>query len=137
MTMEDLHGFLKLEQQVGILSLLYQTCLQGYHCTGTVTSLCIFLLQLDYSIDAVRQLIHKYEPSSDHREQHRLSFNGFLFLMNSQMMNGRNYEHSEIYQDMTQPLSHYYISSSHNTLVNSHIITFVVVIWSCLLCGLF
>ncbi|KAF6038587.1 PLCD1 [Bugula neritina] len=47
--------------------------------------------------------------------QHHLSKNGFLLLLSSNMMNIRNCEHNEVYQDMTQPLTSYFISSSHNT----------------------
>lgn len=67
-------------------------------------------------MDTIGRLIDKYEPSATRKQMSRLSINGFLFLLNSHHTNLRHPDHtSQVYQDMTQPLSHYFISSSHNT----------------------
>ena len=42
---------------------------------------------------------------------------GFQMLMSSKLVHIFNPEHSLVYQDMKQPLTHYYIASSHNTSV--------------------
>lgn len=41
--------------------------------------------------------------------------NGFAMYMLSKENDLYNPEHGRIYQDMSRPLSHYFISSSHNT----------------------
>ena len=72
--------------------------------------------QEDYAMDTICKLIEKYEPSPTRKSMSRLSINGFLFLLNSHHTNIRHPDHTgTVYQDMTQPLSHYFISSSHNT----------------------
>ena len=40
---------------------------------------------------------------------------GFLMYLNQQEGCILNPAHKQVFQDMTQPLNHYYISSSHNT----------------------
>lgn len=40
---------------------------------------------------------------------------GFLMYMQQEEASIFNPKHKHVYQDMRQPLSHYYISSSHNT----------------------
>ena len=40
---------------------------------------------------------------------------GFTQFMLGSEMDIFNQSHGSVYQDMTQPLSHYYIASSHNT----------------------
>ena len=40
---------------------------------------------------------------------------GFTAFMLGKENDIFNFNHKAIYQDMTQPLSHYYIHSSHNT----------------------
>lgn len=44
-----------------------------------------------------------------------MSLDGFQLYLCSQEGSIFNVEHRDLYQDMSQPLSHYFLSSSHNT----------------------
>uniref|UniRef100_A0ABM0LY19 Phosphoinositide phospholipase C n=1 Tax=Saccoglossus kowalevskii TaxID=10224 RepID=A0ABM0LY19_SACKO len=69
----------------------------------------------DIEDEWVEKVIETYEPSPDLREAMLLSPEGFkLFLLGKESMLMNPY-HTRIYQDMTKPLSHYFIASSHNT----------------------
>lgn len=48
-------------------------------------------------------------------ENNNVSFLGFTNLLMSEEFEMFNTDHKVVYQDMTHPLSHYYIASSHNT----------------------
>ncbi|NXO04883.1 PLCD4 phosphodiesterase, partial [Rhinopomastus cyanomelas] len=61
------------------------------------------------------ELIDKYEPSETARARHVLSADGFLMYLCSPEGSIFNPRHQVMWQDMTQPLCHYFISSSHNT----------------------
>ncbi|NWH64721.1 PLCD4 phosphodiesterase, partial [Geococcyx californianus] len=61
------------------------------------------------------ELIDKYEPSETARARHVLSADGFLMYLCSPDGSIFNPRHRVLWQDMTQPLCHYFISSSHNT----------------------
>ncbi|NXX83096.1 PLCD4 phosphodiesterase, partial [Urocolius indicus] len=61
------------------------------------------------------ELIDKYEPSETVRALHALSADGFLMYLCSPEGSIFNPQHRALWQDMNQPLCHYFISSSHNT----------------------
>ncbi|NXK29234.1 PLCD4 phosphodiesterase, partial [Arenaria interpres] len=61
------------------------------------------------------ELIDKYEPSETARARHALSADGFLMYLCSPEGSIFNPRHRGLWQDMSQPLCHYFISSSHNT----------------------
>lgn len=61
------------------------------------------------------QLIQSHEPSEEGRQQGYLSLDGFTSYLTSDECHLFDREHDAVCQDMSQPLSHYYISSSHNT----------------------
>ncbi|KAM4539069.1 inactive phospholipase C-like protein 2 [Odontesthes bonariensis] len=61
------------------------------------------------------KLIQSHEPSEEGREQGYLSLDGFTSYLTSAECHLFDREHDIIFQDMSQPLSHYYINSSHNT----------------------
>uniref|UniRef100_A0A3B3UXV1 Phosphoinositide phospholipase C n=2 Tax=Poecilia latipinna TaxID=48699 RepID=A0A3B3UXV1_9TELE len=61
------------------------------------------------------QLIQAHEPSEEGRQQGHLSLDGFTSYLTSSECHLFDREHDAICQDMSQPLSHYYINSSHNT----------------------
>ncbi|XP_033841414.1 1-phosphatidylinositol 4,5-bisphosphate phosphodiesterase delta-1a [Periophthalmus magnuspinnatus] len=67
------------------------------------------------SIQDALKLIEKYEMDDTAKEQKHLTKDGFLMYMQHEEGSILNHKHIGIYQDMSQPLSHYYISSSHNT----------------------
>ncbi|GAB1285091.1 1-phosphatidylinositol 4,5-bisphosphate phosphodiesterase delta-4 [Apodemus speciosus] len=69
----------------------------------------------DHAPDLALELIDRYEPSENGRLLHVLSKDGFLSYLCSADGNIFNPACLPVYQDMTQPLSHYYINSSHNT----------------------
>uniref|UniRef100_A0A8D2CWI2 Phosphoinositide phospholipase C n=1 Tax=Sciurus vulgaris TaxID=55149 RepID=A0A8D2CWI2_SCIVU len=65
--------------------------------------------------DLALELIDRYEPSDSGKLRHVLSLDGFLSYLCSKDGDIFNPACLPIYQDMTQPLSHYFINSSHNT----------------------
>ncbi|XP_068136968.1 1-phosphatidylinositol 4,5-bisphosphate phosphodiesterase eta-1 isoform X4 [Hyperolius riggenbachi] len=86
LTVDELAQFLKVEQKM-----------------NNVTT--------EYCLD----IIQKFEVSEENKEQNVLGIEGFTNFMRSPAGDIFNPLHIEIYQDMEQPLSHYYIASSHNT----------------------
>jgi hypothetical protein len=61
------------------------------------------------------QMIKIYEPSAEMKDKGELSVSGFLNMLLSPQFDIFNSRHKTVWQDMTQPLSHYFIASSHNT----------------------
>uniref|UniRef100_A0A3Q3WYH9 Phosphoinositide phospholipase C n=1 Tax=Mola mola TaxID=94237 RepID=A0A3Q3WYH9_MOLML len=60
-------------------------------------------------------IINKYDPDESAKEKNLLSRDGFLMYLHHPEALILGLEHRELHQDMSQPLSHYFISSSHNT----------------------
>ncbi|XP_072343018.1 1-phosphatidylinositol 4,5-bisphosphate phosphodiesterase delta-3-like [Scyliorhinus torazame] len=63
----------------------------------------------------VMAIIHKYELNETAKQNQLLTQDGFMMYLLSPDGDVFNPNHDQVYQDMTQPLSHYFISSSHNT----------------------
>uniref|UniRef100_A0A9J7XPC4 Phosphoinositide phospholipase C n=1 Tax=Cyprinus carpio carpio TaxID=630221 RepID=A0A9J7XPC4_CYPCA len=72
-------------------------------------------LEGEGSYEHALQLIDRYEPSDTARMNHMMSVDGFLMYLTSPEGSIFNPERQDLFQDMSQPLAHYYISSSHNT----------------------
>uniref|UniRef100_A0A8C6TGP2 Phosphoinositide phospholipase C n=1 Tax=Neogobius melanostomus TaxID=47308 RepID=A0A8C6TGP2_9GOBI len=62
-----------------------------------------------------QELIELYEPSEAARQQMCMSLEGFQLYLCSPHGSIFNPDHEQLHQDMKLPLSHYFISSSHNT----------------------
>ncbi|XP_077600255.1 inactive phospholipase C-like protein 2 [Stigmatopora nigra] len=60
-------------------------------------------------------LIQSHEPSEEGRHLGYLSMDGFSSYLTSPECHLFDREHGTVCQDMSQPLSHYFINSSHNT----------------------
>uniref|UniRef100_A0A8C4WA94 Phosphoinositide phospholipase C n=1 Tax=Gopherus evgoodei TaxID=1825980 RepID=A0A8C4WA94_9SAUR len=86
LTVEEFAQFLKMEQKM-----------------NNVTT--------EYCLDIIR----KFEVSEENKEQNVLGIEGFTSFMRSSACDIFNPLHSEVHQDMDQPLCNYYIASSHNT----------------------
>ncbi|KAK6293317.1 hypothetical protein J4Q44_G00368180 [Coregonus suidteri] len=64
--------------------------------------------------DAVR-LIEKYELDDSAKQINHMTKDGFLMYLQQEEGSIFNPAHKEVFQDMSQPINHYFISSSHNT----------------------
>ncbi|XP_074549392.1 1-phosphatidylinositol 4,5-bisphosphate phosphodiesterase delta-1a isoform X1 [Halichoeres trimaculatus] len=67
------------------------------------------------SMEDALKLIEKYEVDETEKQQNRMTKDGFLMYLHHEDGSIFNPAHRDVYQDMSQPLNHYYISSSHNT----------------------
>ncbi|XP_042370526.1 1-phosphatidylinositol 4,5-bisphosphate phosphodiesterase delta-1-like, partial [Plectropomus leopardus] len=61
------------------------------------------------------KIIQRNEPDERAKDKKLLSKDGFLMYMHNPDALVFNPDHRDVYQDMSQPLNHYFISSSHNT----------------------
>ncbi|XP_010185512.1 PREDICTED: 1-phosphatidylinositol 4,5-bisphosphate phosphodiesterase eta-2 [Mesitornis unicolor] len=61
------------------------------------------------------EIISKFEPCLENKKEGALGIDGFTNYMRSPSGDIFNPEHYEVNQDMSYPLSHYFITSSHNT----------------------
>ncbi|NXK01611.1 PLCD4 phosphodiesterase, partial [Herpetotheres cachinnans] len=106
-----------LTQREEVLSLFQDFSEDGKKLT--LLELVDFLLQEQLedegTEDLAMELIDKYEPSETARARHVLSADGFLMYLCSPEGSIFNPRHRALWQDMSQPLCHYFISSSHNT----------------------
>ncbi|XP_059200678.1 1-phosphatidylinositol 4,5-bisphosphate phosphodiesterase delta-1-like [Centropristis striata] len=67
------------------------------------------------SLTDAHNIIQKFEPDESAKEKKLLSKDGFLMYMHNPEALILDPDHREVYQDMSRPLNHYFISSSHNT----------------------
>ncbi|XP_062245216.1 1-phosphatidylinositol 4,5-bisphosphate phosphodiesterase zeta-1-like [Platichthys flesus] len=72
-------------------------------------------MELTANQETAESLIGRYEIEETARESRSLTFEGFLRYMESQDCCVFDQTHRSVYQDMDQPLTSYFISSSHNT----------------------
>ncbi|XP_042254960.1 1-phosphatidylinositol 4,5-bisphosphate phosphodiesterase delta-1a isoform X1 [Thunnus thynnus] len=67
------------------------------------------------SVEYARKLIEKFEPDATAKQKKHMTKDGFLMYLHQEEGSIFNPAHKQVYQDMSQPLNQYYISSSHNT----------------------
>uniref|UniRef100_A0A672T1J8 Phosphoinositide phospholipase C n=1 Tax=Sinocyclocheilus grahami TaxID=75366 RepID=A0A672T1J8_SINGR len=65
--------------------------------------------------DYCKTIINQFDPCSENQTRMVLGIDGFTNYMRSPAGDVFNPEHYQVNQDMTQPLTNYYIASSHNT----------------------
>uniref|UniRef100_A0A8C7CMW5 Phosphoinositide phospholipase C n=1 Tax=Oncorhynchus kisutch TaxID=8019 RepID=A0A8C7CMW5_ONCKI len=92
-----------------------------YATTGeqmSVKDLLNFLLNEQREVatmeDAV-SLIERYELDDSAKQKNHMTKDGFLMYLHQEEGSIFNPAHKEVFQDMSQPINHYFISSSHNT----------------------
>ncbi|XP_073463828.1 1-phosphatidylinositol 4,5-bisphosphate phosphodiesterase delta-3 [Aquarana catesbeiana] len=72
------------------------------------------------TLERAQEIIHKYELNEKAKQHGLMMQEGFMMYLLSTEGDIFNEKHRKVYQDMTQPLSHYFISSSHNTYLTNH-----------------
>ncbi|XP_062337457.1 1-phosphatidylinositol 4,5-bisphosphate phosphodiesterase delta-1b isoform X1 [Osmerus eperlanus] len=69
----------------------------------------------EVSLTNAQKLIEKYELDENAKKKQMMTKDGFLMYLHRTEGMILKPAHKEVYQDMTQPFNHYFISSSHNT----------------------
>ncbi|XP_064844556.1 1-phosphatidylinositol 4,5-bisphosphate phosphodiesterase delta-3-A-like [Oncorhynchus masou masou] len=77
----------------------------------------------DASLIHAQSLIRTYELNDWAQNNQFMTQNGFTVYMLSQENDVFNPDHARVHQDMTRPLAHYFISSSHNTYLTKDQVT--------------
>ncbi|MBN3271645.1 PLD3A phosphodiesterase, partial [Polyodon spathula] len=98
------------------LEALFCRC-SGEDCVLSDEELLEFLKEQgeEATLSKARDIIQEYELNDTAKQQRLMMLDGFLMYLLSKEGDIFNPAHATVYQDMSQPLSHYFISSSHNT----------------------
>ncbi|XP_032350873.1 1-phosphatidylinositol 4,5-bisphosphate phosphodiesterase eta-2 isoform X4 [Camelus ferus] len=67
------------------------------------------------TLESCRDIIEQFEPCPENKRKGAMGIDGFTNYTRSPAGDIFNPEHHHVHQDMTRPLSHYFITSSHNT----------------------
>ncbi|XP_015272143.1 PREDICTED: 1-phosphatidylinositol 4,5-bisphosphate phosphodiesterase delta-1-like, partial [Gekko japonicus] len=119
-TLEDdeIEVFYKLlteRQEIGRLFSRYSDAEQVMSVDNLVRFLREEQREEDAGPEMARSLIERYEPNETIKREQAMTKDGFLMYLLSDDGNVFDKAHRQVYQDMTRPLSHYFVSSSHNT----------------------
>ncbi|KAM6951102.1 1-phosphatidylinositol 4,5-bisphosphate phosphodiesterase delta-3-A-like [Aplochiton taeniatus] len=103
---------------------IFQRC-SSNSCVLSTADLRAFLKEQgeDATLVHAQSLILTYELNDWAQKNQFMTPNGFTMYMRSKENNLFNPEHTRVYQDMTRPLAHYFISSSHNTYLTKDQLT--------------
>ncbi|KAL2763985.1 1-phosphatidylinositol 4,5-bisphosphate phosphodiesterase beta-1 isoform a [Daubentonia madagascariensis] len=69
--------------------------------------------------EQVQVLIEKYEPNDSFAKKGQISVDGFMRYLSGEENGVVSPEKLDLNEDMSQPLSHYFINSSHNTYLTA------------------
>ncbi|KAM9689135.1 1-phosphatidylinositol 4,5-bisphosphate phosphodiesterase eta-2 [Trichechus inunguis] len=67
------------------------------------------------TLESCQDIIEQFEPCPENKSKGVLGIDGFTNYMRSPAGDIFNPTHHSVHQDMSRPLSHYFITSSHNT----------------------
>ncbi|XP_032719085.1 1-phosphatidylinositol 4,5-bisphosphate phosphodiesterase eta-2 isoform X2 [Lontra canadensis] len=67
------------------------------------------------TLESCRDIVQQFEPCPENKSKGVLGIDGFTNYTRSPAGDIFNPEHHGVHQDMTRPLSHYFITASHNT----------------------
>ncbi|XP_077158993.1 1-phosphatidylinositol 4,5-bisphosphate phosphodiesterase delta-1 isoform X1 [Paroedura picta] len=112
---EDFYKLLTEREEIGALFSRYANAEQVMSLDSLVRFLREEQQEEDAGPEMARSLIERYEPDETIRTEQAMTQDGFLMYLLSDDGNIFEKAHRQVYQDMTKPLSHYFVSSSHNT----------------------
>lgn len=112
---KDLMRFLEAEQGMTLVGYLTRALTQKSSISSPLFLNPLSRRVVQVSEETSLKLIQSHEPSEEGRQQGYLSLDGFTSYLTSAECHLFDREHDAVCQDMSQPLSHYYICSSHNT----------------------
>ncbi|KAJ7357756.1 hypothetical protein OS493_023230 [Desmophyllum pertusum] len=109
--------FKSISTRKEIVNLMKQYSTNGAHMT--VEDFQSFLVSEqgmpDASNEYCLEMILSHEPTETGKKMREMGIDGLTNYLKSQDGDIFNPAHDEVYQDMSHPLTHYYVASSHNT----------------------
>lgn len=72
------------------------------------------------TLERAQDIIQKFELNEKAKQHSLMMQEGFMMYLLSAEGDIFNQKHRKVYQDMCQPLCHYFISCSHNTYLTNH-----------------
>uniref|UniRef100_A0A672R5X9 Phosphoinositide phospholipase C n=1 Tax=Sinocyclocheilus grahami TaxID=75366 RepID=A0A672R5X9_SINGR len=108
------YDLLTYREEIDVIYAKYAST-NGQMSSGDLLDFLQYEQREPVSSEYVQKLIEKYEVDEIAKQNKYMSKDGFLMYMNHEEGSIFNPAHKGIYQDMRQPLNHYFISSSHNT----------------------
>ncbi|XP_060900037.1 1-phosphatidylinositol 4,5-bisphosphate phosphodiesterase delta-1-like isoform X2 [Labrus mixtus] len=111
---EHFYDLLTRREEIGVIYGEYAKT-KGYMSPENLVDFLMKEQREKATLADAHSIIEKYEPDEKAKQNKLLSKDGFLMYLHHPEALVLNSDHRELYQDMSQPLSHYFISSSHNT----------------------
>ncbi|KAG7319482.1 hypothetical protein KOW79_016625 [Hemibagrus wyckioides] len=99
------------------ISVIYGTYAKTEGLMSAANLLDFLIKEQKEKVDLIHatQLIEKYEVDEMAKAKQLMTEDGFLMFLHQPEALIMSPAHKGVYQDMSQPLNHYFISSSHNT----------------------